>query len=272
LPEGDTVHKLAAALRIRLCGRITRRLELKRLDASALVGRKVSDVSSHGKHLFLELDNGLVLRSHLGMYGAWHQYLPTEAWRKPVWQASIVLEVDQRVFVCFNAKEVEILPAQGYRLLDASRRLGPDLIQDHLAPDVLVGRARALLGPDAPLVDLLLDQRVAAGIGNVYKSEVLFLERQPPLAPLAATPSPAIIALFRTAAELLRRNLQGGPRVTRPPDDGRGRLWVYGRAALPCLRCGAEIQRGTMGANRRITYWCPACQELSGRWNIRRPP
>lgn len=272
MPEGDTVHKLAAALRIRLCGHITRGLKLKRLDASALVGCKVSNVSSHGKHLFLEFENGLVLRSHLGMYGAWHQYPPTEAWRKPVWQASIVLETDQRVFVCFNAKEVEILPAQGYRLVDARRRLGPDLIQERLAPDVLVGRARALLGPEVPLVDLLLDQRVAAGIGNVYKSEVLFLEGQPPLAPLAATPSPVIVALFRTAAELLRRNLQGGPRVTRPRDDGRGRLWVYGRAALPCLRCGAEIQRRTMGANRRVTYWCPDCQGSSGGGRTRRPP
>jgi endonuclease-8 len=263
LPEGDTIHKLAAALRSSLTGQVVRGLDLKRSDARALVGRRICGVSSHGKHLFLELDNGLVLRSHLGMYGSWHRYLPTEPWKKPVWQASIVLRTDQGVFVCFNAKEVEILAGGGFRRQDEERRLGPDLIRERPEADVLVGRARAFLGPDVPLVDLLLDQRVAAGIGNVYKSEVLFLERQPPLARLGGTPSSAIGALFRTAAELLRQNLQGGPRVTRPTDDGRGSLWVYGRAGLPCLRCGAGIRRGSMGANPRVTYWCPSCQDLS---------
>jgi endonuclease VIII len=261
LPEGDTIHQVAAALCPELCGHVVRHVHLKRLNGSNLLGRTISNVSSKGKHLFIDFDNGLVLRSHLGMYGAWHRYGLAERWLKPAWQASIVLQTDQRVLVCFNAKEVEILAAHGYRLLDEQRRLGPDLIRDRPDAAVLARRAGELLGPDVPLADVLLDQRVAAGIGNVYKSEVLFLEGQSPLARLADTSAKALQALYRTAEELLRRNSQGGPRVTRPVDDGRGRLWVYGRRDRPCLRCGTSIRWARLGVNQRVTYWCPRCQE-----------
>jgi endonuclease-8 len=260
VPEGDTVNKLAAALAPRLRGAEVRDLRLRRLSAASLVGRRILDVWSRGKHLFIELDNGQVLRSHLGMYGSWHRYPSGAPWRKPARQASIVLETGEELLVCFNAREVEILSVEGYRLVDVQRRLGPDLTRERTDSALIARRATALVEPGALLVDLLLDQRVACGIGNVYKCEVLFLAGQPPRRTFAETPPEMLASLYDLAGELLRKNLGGGPRVTRSTGNGRGVLWVYGRADLPCFRCGSRIRRERLGVNPRTTYWCPVCQ------------
>jgi endonuclease-8 len=260
MPEGDTIHKLAAALAPELCGCVVTDLRLRSERADAPIGHRISRLNSKGKHLFIEFDNGLVLRSHLGIYGSWHRYRPGEHWRKPAWQASIRLETNEWVYVCFNAREVEILRAAGYRLGDARRRLGPDLTRERPEPSLLHARARELLGPETPLVDVLLDQRVAAGIGNVYKSEVLYLERQAPLRPLGFSSVELLGELYARAGDLLRRNLHRGPRVTRFVGDGRGDLWVYGRARRPCFRCGEPVRLERLGRDLRSTYWCPHCQ------------
>lgn len=260
MPEGDTIHKLAAALSALLRGATVRRARLRRLSAESLAGLQVHSVESHGKHLYIGLEKGLVLRSHLGLYGSWHSYAPGEAWRKPIRQASVVIDIGTRVLVCFNAKEVELLEEGGWRLADGRRRLGPDLTRPTPDGRLLVARARQLLAPTTPLVDVLLDQRVASGIGNVYKCEVLFLAGRPPLQRLGEIRDQDLAELYRLAAELLGRNLRGGPRVTRFMDDGRGPLWVYGRADEPCLRCAAAVRREALGENPRSTYWCPTCQ------------
>jgi endonuclease-8 len=124
----------------------------------------------------------------------------------------------------------------------------------------LTHRCVELVEPSTLLVDLLLDQRIAAGIGNVYKCEVLFLEGCAARQTLAETEPGRLGALYRRAAALLQENLGGGPRATRPNHDGRGHLWVYGRAGRPCLRCGTAIARDRIGAAPRTTYWCPTCQ------------
>jgi endonuclease VIII len=140
------------------------------------------------------------------------------------------------------------------------RRLGPDLTREDPSPGELWVRAHSLLDAETPVVDLLLDQRVASGIGNVYKSEVLFLAGCSPLRCLADLGREDLSALYAIASHWLRRNLGGGPRIIRQEEDGRGPLWVYGRAGLPCLRCGRGIRRQQLGRNPRSTYWCPACQ------------
>jgi endonuclease-8 len=263
MPEGDTVHKLAAALAAELTGATVRVLRLCRLDGRRLQGCRVLRVWSKGKHLFVEFDNGLILRSHLGMYGSWHRYAPGEAWQRPERQAGVVIETAAAVFVCFNPKEVEILAAAGFPRVDSERRLGTDLTRAVPQGAALLARARGLHEPDAWLVDVLLDQRIASGIGNVYKCEVLFLRGQDPLRRLGDTPDEELVALYALASDLLRRNLGGGPRITRFDADGRGLLWVYGRAGAPCLRCQAEVRRDRLGLNPRSTYWCPACQPRS---------
>lgn len=260
MPEGDTVYTLARTLGPCLTGQRLDGVRLQRRDLPQLCGRRVLGVASLGKHLFIDLDDGHRLRSHLGLYGSWHGYGRDEPWQKPPGQASLVLQCAERVYVCFNAREVELMRSQGLRSLDLSRHLGPDLIREHRDPDQLWDRARELLPGDTPVVDLLLDQRVAAGIGNVYKSEVLFLARRSPFLRLLDLRPSDVTQLYNIAARLLNQNLQGGPRRTRPADDRQGRLWVYGRAARPCLTCGTPIRRATLGRAPRSTYWCPACQ------------
>ncbi len=264
MPEGDTVHKLAEYLDDALRGRLLSDVRLHPAFGPSVCGRRVECVFSEGKHLYLSFDDGTQLRSHLGMYGAWHSYPRGAAWRKPRRQASLVLGTSERDFVCFNAKEVQWLRVQGFRRADLGVRLGGDLIRDRLDPDELLRRIRAFATPQTLLVDLLLDQRIAAGIGNVYKSELLFLERRPPSGQIGQIDEAALLAIYRRAGELLADNVGGGPRTTRFTAHGDGGLWVYGRRDLPCWRCGAPIRRALLGVQLRSTYWCPRCQGGDG--------
>jgi endonuclease-8 len=260
VPEGDTVHKLAAALRAGLAGVPVARVEVAGDALAALAGQEVDDVFSRGKHLFIAFDQGILIRSHLGMHGRWHRYGAGEPWQRPARQASLALWTGDRVFVCFNAREVECLPRAGLRHRDLADRLGPDLTDPGVDVTGLAERARARLPPGAPLADVLLDQGVAAGVGNVYKSEVLFLEGQHPLRRLGETSEETLRRLFSRAVELLRRNLGGGPRVTRGDGGPGSDLWVYGRGGRPCLRCGALIRSARLGCTLRPSFWCPRCQ------------
>jgi endonuclease VIII len=226
-------------------------------------------VTSKGKHLFIDFEGGASLRVHLGMYGSWHRYPVGQAWQKPAHRATVVLSAAGQDYVCFSAKEVEILDSRGFTRRDRTDRLGPDLSRDAPTAESLLLRARNLLSPETELVDLLLDQRIASGIGNVYKSEVLFLERCAPRTRFGDISEETFAALYRTAERLLLNNLGGGPRITRTADDGRGILWVYGRAGLPCFRCGASLLRERLGQHARSTYWCPACQSGGKRFRER---
>ena len=260
MPEGDTIHKLAVYLDAALAGQAVTAVALHPAFGPSVGARRVLRATSEGKHLYLAFDDGTVLRSHLGMYGAWHRYARGATWRKPRRQASVVVSTTAEDFVCFNAKEVEWLRRSGFTLADQGARLGVDLIRDDIDTDDLLRRIADLLTPATLLVDLLLDQRIAAGIGNVYKSEVLFLHGHAPLRRLQELDDTAVLALYQRAAELLRENLGGGARTTRFVADGRGRLWVYGRRDLPCFRCGTPVRRDVLGRQPRSTYWCPSCQ------------
>ncbi len=261
MPEGDTIHKVANYLASRLVERIVRSLRVTKLDdAAQCQGQRVRDVIAEGKHLYIEFDNGMMLRSHLGMYGAWHRYREGESWRKPRWQASMVLATDDEVYVCFNAKEIEFLRSTSVRERILHTRLGPDLVRADADIEHAVRRARELLDGDTLLADVLLDQRAACGIGNVYKSEVLFLERRLPHTLLSALTDDELASCFTRAATLLRSNLGGGRRVTRFESDRAGRLWAYGRGGLPCLRCEERIRTARLGKHQRNTYWCAGCQ------------
>jgi len=265
MPEGDTIHKLAAALAPRLVGERILQARLRHADAEPLIGRRVEAVHAHGKHLFIALDNGLELRSHLGMYGSWHRYGRDERWRKPAHQASIVLVTAAEVLVCFNVRELEWLQGRSIRQRNFLNRLGPDLLDECLDLDRVLRRVHEFLDPATPLCDLLLDQRVAAGIGNAYKSELIFLARRHPLTPLAMLAEGELKVVYSQAAQLLRRNLGGGPRITRWVADGDGRHWVYGRAGEACFVCHDRIQRRLLGRDQRSTYWCSRCQPALAR-------
>jgi endonuclease-8 len=261
MPEGDTIHKLANYLAPRLEARVVRRARMPDPAGARLcAGQRVRHVFARGKHLFIEFDNDWLLRSHLGMHGSWHRYRDGEAWRKPRRQASLELATDDDVFVCFNAKGIELINAPGVRRRIFDTRLGPDLVAPAVDFPSVVQRAREFLAGDTPVADVLLDQRVAAGIGNVYKSEVLFITGHLPRTPLYALRDTELEACYATAAGLLKRNLGGGPRVTRFVNDRAGRLWVYGRRGFPCLRCPGRVRFARIGNDHRSTYFCESCQ------------
>lgn len=260
MPEGDTVFKVAAYLRPELQGRRLVAGLARAGETLDLAGRRVGEVFASGKHLFIELDDRELLRSHLGMWGSWHGYAPDEPWQRPRRQAAIVLDTGERVFVCFNPRQVELLRRGGVRRRRLAVTLGPDLLAPGVAFDTILARARAIADTGAPIVDALLDQRIASGIGNVYKSEVLFLEGLDPHTPTGRIGDEALLHLYRRAGELLADNVHAGPRVTRHAADDAGRLWVYGRTGRPCLRCDAPIRSARLGKGLRSTFWCPACQ------------
>ena len=264
MPEGDTVRKIAATLHARMHEQRLTHARLRDRPDLHLSGRRVFGVRAHGKHLFVELEGGLIVRSHLGMHGSWHRYAKGEPWRRPRRQAALELGVDDDIFVCFNAKEVEALRAGSIRARQYEARLGPDLTLENVDFGTVMARARELFGSDASAMDMLLDQRPASGIGNVYKCEVLFLHGVHPEANRGELGDEALLAMYRTAHDLLRSNLHGGPRITRFATDGRGDHWVYGRLDRPCFRCSTRIVYARMGKGWRSTYWCPSCQPVPG--------
>ena len=202
----------------------------------------------------------ILQRSHLGLHGSWHHYRRGASVPARRGVTSLVLETAEDVLVCFNAKEVELLRAAGVRRRALTARLGPDLARDGVDFGAVEAAARASRAPDTILADVLLDQRLAAGLGNVYKCEVAFLEGVHPARALGALPPGSLARMYALGSELIRRNLGGGARTTRTVADRRGRLWVYGRAGRGCLRCAGTVAAARLGARPRITYWCPACQ------------
>jgi endonuclease-8 len=260
MPEGDTIHKLAGYLRPALQGRQLVAGYARTTQSIDLAGSRIGRVFSRGKHLFVELDKDRLLRSHLGMWGSWHVYAPGEPWQKPRRQGSILLDIGEREFVCFNAAAVEILRRAGIRprVLDAT--IGPDLLANPVDYQRILLRAREFASDATPILDVLLDQRVACGIGNVYKSEAMFLSGCHPETPLEELSDKRIIRTYALASRLLGHNTRGGPRVTRMANDAAARLWVYGRAGRPCLQCDTIIRSAKLGKDLRSTYWCPGCQ------------
>jgi endonuclease-8 len=256
VPEGDTIHRVATNLRAALlCRRVTR-FDVRGRGA-ARVTRPPADatvdaVEARGKHLLITMGT-TVLHTHLGMHGSWHLYRGGERWRRPGTQARVIIAVDDgTTAVCFGAPTVETARAGApVRRVDD---LGPDLCAPDADLDAALSRLAAV-DPHTEIGVALLDQRVAAGIGNVYKSEICFVCRVDPNATVASLDEPARRALFETAARLLRANLTTSRRQTYA-----GRLAVYGRNGRPCPRCGTPIRSCRQGEQARTTYWCPSCQ------------
>jgi endonuclease VIII len=255
MPEGDTVHQSARRLRAALAGRTLTRCDV-RVPAYAtvdLTGERVEEVLSRGKHLLMRIGD-LTVHTHLRMKGRWDVYAPQERWRRPGWQARIVLGVEDRVAVGFQLGIVEVLRRQ-----DEDRavgHLGPDLLGPDWDPERAVARLAA--DPGREIGAALLDQRSLAGIGNVYRSELCFLRGVLPSTPVAEVDLPAMVDL---AHRLLEANKDRVRRVTTgssAPDP----LWVYGRRGRPCLRCGTPVRKAEDGpaGQERVVYWCPRCQ------------
>jgi endonuclease-8 len=234
-----------------------------------IVGRTVTEVLSAGKNLLIRFDNGLELRTHLRMLGTWHRYRPGERWHRAPPRAVLVIEVPGAVAVCFDAPVVELYETRSTTLHPSLGRLGPDLLDPAFDAAEALRRLRAPTRASAEIGAALVDQRALAGIGNVVKSEALFMERIDPFSKVADLDDASIDRLVATARRILvdgavRR--RGPERVTTIDPATRrplapGPLWVYRRAGRPCRRCGTLIRSAQQGADLpRTTYWCPECQ------------
>jgi endonuclease-8 len=281
VPEGDTLFRTAATLHRWLAGRELTQAStrVKGFPAHRLLGQQVDSVEAQGKHLLVRFESGDVLHTRLRMAGSWHVYRAGERWRRPESQARLVLTCGDRVAVCFNAPVVELLTPGGEAVHPSLSRLGPDVLAAPLDLAEIRRRARSR-SPDLAVGELLLDQRVAAGIGNIYRCEALFLERHSPWLPQSSLSDEDLDRLFTTSSRLMRASVAGrrpatvgtaGPAPT-PASSSAPALaagafdpalltrYVYRRAGRPCRRCGTLIQARRQGELARTAYWCPTCQ------------
>ena len=257
--EVDTIYRSAAALRTALLGK-----ELFRFEAPHLIGirpsigRVVEEVRSHGKNVEIIWDDGVVLHTHLRMFGSWELYRAGERWKKSKDRASVVIVVSDWVVVCFNAAIVET-----YRDFDPRRhpilgRRGPDLCRADADLEECVDRIMNYQERDTPIADVLFDQRVMCGVGNVFRCELLWACEIHPWAHVGSLKRGECREMVMLASEMILANLDHTPHGTAA--EFSGSLAVYGRQGKHCHRCGDLIKVTHHGEAHRVLYWCPNCQ------------
>ena len=271
MPEGDTIYRTATVLRQVLGGKRVTGFDTIIAQVAAtsarqpMAGRIAHEVTPRGKHLLITFRDpaagpiaDLVLHTHLGMTGSWHAYRSGVPWKKPARLAKVVLRVEGVEAPCFSAPVVELLSVREAERHPALVRLGPDAIADGF--DAAAALARLKARPDLTIGEALLLQEAMSGVGNVFKSEILFLERTNPFARVGDLSDETLDRLIGQARRLLLQNRGPGFRRTRAALDPQGRIWVYQRSGTPCYQCGAAIRMRRQGEGARSTYFCPRCQ------------
>jgi formamidopyrimidine-DNA glycosylase len=258
VPEGDTVYVAATRLHRALGGRLLERTDFRvpALATADLSGRTLTAVVPRGKHLLFRIEGGMTLHTHYKMDGSWHLYRRGEAWRGPGFEVRAVLETSDRVAVGFRLPVVELIGTDAEA--DVVGHLGPDPLREDWDPHAALRLLAA--EPDRQIGEVLLDQRVIAGPGNVYKSEVCFLHGVDPWTPVGdVSELPGLVDLL---ARLMQANKRTGTQITTGDTRPGRQRWVYGRAGRPCLRCGSKVRKGDQQGygGERVTFWCPKCQ------------
>jgi endonuclease-8 len=274
VPEGDTIFRAARTLHRALAGKSVAAFEsalpaLNRVhDDAPMTGRTIERVTAVGKHLLMHFSGNLVLRTHMRMNGSWHIYRQGERWQRSRRDMRIRIATDEFEAVGFNIPVAEFTSSLTLTRHRELRTLGPDVLSDGFQAADALQRIRDR-GTSA-IADVLLNQRVIAGLGNVYKSEVLFMCRVNPFTLVRDLSDTALATIVETARQVLSANVSeelalmttySGLRRTTGRGDPKERLWAYGRARLPCRRCGSAIRVRKQGIDARLTYWCPSCQE-----------
>jgi endonuclease VIII len=263
MPEGDTVWLAGKRLDRALAGRTLLRTDFRvpQYAATDLVGRQVLEVASRGKHLLTRIEGHLTLHTHFKMEGAWHVYAPGQRWRGPSHQVRVVLANADHVCVGFRLAVVEVIPTGEEQAVVG--HLGPDLLADGWGPDMATLALRRLVGqPDREIGSALLDQRNLAGLGNLWRCEVLFLRGINPFTQVSEVSD--VPRLIELSQRLLWANRdRAGQSATGSLHRGTSH-YVYARQGLPCRRCRTPIQNADQGppGYTRETYWCPSCQPV----------
>jgi endonuclease VIII len=273
VPEGDTIAWAANRIRPVLAGRAPDEILTPQprhaMDRwpERLAGRRVDGVDTHGKHLFIRFEGGLVLHSHLGMSGAWlvargrrsgwrpardsgspgRDGPPSAGWRK----AWIVIRAGDCWVVELDGPVLELMTEGRSRFDQRLAGLGPDVLAPQFDGETFLRRLRAD-DPGRTLGDALLDQSIVAGIGNLWKSESCWEAVTDPWRALSSVSNAQALDLIEAVRPRMLRSAVGGPRTIQPR--------VYRRHGRPCPRCGTRIEAREQGDANRTTYWCPGCQ------------
>jgi endonuclease VIII len=257
VPEGDTIHYAANRMRPVLAGRVPDALQTPHPRFARdrwperLAGRAVQAVDAVGKHLLLRFEGDLVIHSHLRMTGAWGVYADGRRWSRSARRAWLVMRAAEHTVVQFDGPVLELMTAARARADRRLAGLGPDIVAPAFDESRFLGRLRAD-DPTRGIGDALLDQRIVAGIGNLWKCEGCFAAAIDPWRPTVEVSDAEALAIVRgLRPRMLASSLDG--------DQARHRT-IYRRAGMPCPRCGAPLRSRGQGDDNRTTYWCAACQ------------
>lgn len=272
MPEGDSVYKFAARLRAVLEGH---EILAARSHGPGpvpqvhrIVGATCTAVRPQGKNMLISFDNGLVLRGHLRMYGTWHIYRPGQPWQRPESQARLVLEVQDAIVVNFSAPVIELLEERALPAFEPVAKLGPDLLDDSFDAEDALANFRAPHLAELTIGDAIMDQRVMAGIGNIWKNEALFYAGINPWRLVGELDDETLRHLIRTAQALLRASVRkpNTLNIMRRP-----RMYAYMRGGQPCRRCFTRMRSVPQGHDIRHTAWCPKCQPVAEGQRVQPP-
>lgn len=257
MPEGDTIRHAANRMRALLAGTVLGEIVTPHPRHAyerwpeRLQGRTVSSIDAYGKHLFVRFEGDLTLHSHLRMTGTWGVYRTGQRWGRSSRRAWLVMKGDGGEAVQFDGPVLELRSESELRRDPRLAALGPDVLAEDFDASVVLRRLREG-DPTRPLGEALLDQRVVAGIGNIWKAEACFAAGVDPWREAGVVEEPEVLAVLESAHERMWESVHSGFQA-RPKA-------VYRRTGMPCLRCGATIRSRGQGDQNRTTYWCPSCQ------------
>ncbi|WP_353062682.1 DNA-formamidopyrimidine glycosylase family protein [Tunturibacter psychrotolerans] len=282
MPEGDTIYRAARALQKAIGGRVvtgfdTGLAKLARVNEDApLAGRTVEKVESRGKWCLIFFSGDLILVTHMLMSGSWHLYRMGEKWWMGRDRMRVVIRTAEWEAVGFNIPVAEFHTARSLERSSQVPKLGPDVLSDEFTVEAGVARLGAYgrENPDAEIAVVLLNQRVLAGLGNVYKSEVAFAAGVNPFRAMRTISQREMEVMVEVSQRYMKANVvdgagdgivtYSGNRRTTHSSNREERLWVYGRQGQECRRCGTTVMMRKQGVQARSTYWCPECQPWVG--------
>lgn len=271
MPEGDTVWLAAQRLHERMAGHIITASDFRwpSLATASVTGQTLLEVVPRGKHLLFRFDDGRTLHTHFRMEGSWHLYQQADRWKGGPEVRAVIRTADW-VAVGYRLPVMEILSTADES--SAVGHLGPDILGPDWDLHGVLANLRAR--PERAIGMALLDQRNLAGIGNIYRTEALFLASVHPATPVGLVPD--LVAVVEHARRLMERN-KARPSQSTTGEEGFGRAhYVFERGRKPCRRCGSSIRVGQQADDLgekhvsllgpgaagapRLTYWCPTCQ------------
>lgn len=274
MPEGDTIFRSARTLHRALAGAAVSGFETAYAllasahDNTPVTGRVIEKVESRGKWLLIYFSGDLILATHMLMSGSWHIYRRGERWQKGRAHMRVAIQTEKFEAVAFDVPVAQFHTARSIAKHLSISHLGPDLAGAEFASEDARARLRAQASEE--IGNVLLDQRVIAGIGNVFKSEICFVCGIHPFRTVASLSDAEIDAMLEQSHRLMQANVREhaprgivtytGPRRTTRANDPAARLWVYRRQGKECRRCGATILMRRQGPGARSSYWCPECQ------------